>query len=68
MKEKGSPYPTKSAIFSKQKPAWSEEDEQMFTLCASSVKTRYNDGLLTYNEYEQASLWLKSLKERMKGE
>ena len=44
--------------------AWSEEDERMFTLCASSVKTRYNDGLLTYNEYEQASLWLKSIKER----
>ena len=51
-----------------QKNAWSKEDERMFTLCASSVKTRYNDGLLTYNEYEQASLWLKSLKDRMKGE
>ncbi len=51
-----------------QKPTWSEEDERMCTLCASSVKTRYIDGLLTYNEYEQVSLWLESLKERMKGE
>lgn len=50
-----------------QKSTWSEEDERMFTLCASSVKTRYNDGLLTNNEYEQVSLWLKSLKQRMKG-
>lgn len=48
-----------------QKPTWSEEDEQMFTLCALSVKTCYNDGLLTCNEYEQASLWLKSLKDRV---
>lgn len=47
-----------------QKSTWSEEDERMFTLCASSVQTRYNDGLLSYNEYEQASFWLKSLKER----
>lgn len=48
-----------------QKPTWSEEDEKMLTLCASSVRTRYNDGLLTDEEYEQASSWLKSLKDRI---
>jgi len=50
-----------------QKPIWSEEDERVFTLCALSVKTRYNDGLLTHHEYELASLWLETIKERMKG-
>lgn len=28
IKEKGSPYPTKPAVFSAQKPAWSEEDKK----------------------------------------
>ena len=68
IKEKGSPYPTKPAKFSEQKPAWSEEDEISYTFCASAIKTRYNDGLFTTAEYIKTSLWLKSLKERMKGE
>ena len=28
VKEKGSPYPTKSAMFSKQEACWSEDDEK----------------------------------------
>lgn len=51
-----------------QKPAWSEEDEKLYTWCASAIQTRYNDGLFTMDEYRETSLWLKSLKERMKGE
>ena len=31
VKEKGSPYPTKSAIFSEQNLAWSEEDERLLS-------------------------------------
>ena len=52
----------------KQNPAWSEEDEKLYTWCASAIQTRYNDGLFTMDEYRETSLWLKSLKERMKGE
>lgn len=47
-----------------QKPTWSEEDEKLYTWCASAIQTRYNDGLFTMDEYRETSLWLKSLKER----
>ena len=47
------------------KQEWSEEDENLYTLCESAITTRYNDGLFTMNEYKQTSLWLKSLKDRI---
>lgn len=68
IKENGSPYPTNHVVFSEQKPTWSEEDENLYTCCMSAIKTCYNDGLFTINEYRQTSLWLKSLKAKLAKE
>ena len=57
--------PLLSNYSNNRKNAWSEEDENLYTLCESAITTRYNDGLFTMNEYKQTSLWLKSLKDRI---
>ena len=79
IKEKGSPYPTKPAKFSEQKTAWSEEDDDNIMM----IEDRLSDYLdyisedSTLTKHQKNSLkekvigyvnWLKSLKERMKGE
>ena len=66
IKENGSPYPTYPAVFSEQKPAWSEEDETglndaMWAIeqARTTAKDENDMGNLWY-----AEKWLKSLKER----
>jgi hypothetical protein len=78
VKEKGSPYPTKSALFSEQNPAWSEKDDAYIKLIISILNNEHRTGrFLTccinyFNNniipVEQIQDWLKSLKQRMKGE
>ena len=58
----------KDRVQTNPKQEWSEKDEKLYTWCASAIQTRYNDGLFTMDEYRETSLWLKSLKERLKGE
>jgi hypothetical protein len=65
------PYVERIEKQGEQKPAWSEEDEMMLNHTISTVKLHLNDVgsdkkeiLLVKEEID----WLKSLKERMKGE
>lgn len=58
-----------------QKPAWSEEDEDKLNKIIDLVSNYINDevpGDMTYEEHKNFYIkhinWLKSLKERMKGE
>lgn len=62
VKENGSPYPTKSAIFSEQKSAWSEEDECYMSECIGAIATK--DGW-SFEEKRKTKHWLKSLKQRI---
>jgi len=60
VKEKGNSYPTKSATFSGQNPAWSEEDEKNLKIAIWYVENpalRVKDTML--------SEWLKSIKGRV---
>lgn len=58
IKENGSPYPTKPAVFSEKKPtAWSEEDENYLQSAENACEYQYGKNTSTI-------LWLKSLKER----
>ena len=61
IKENGSPYPTKIAVFSEQKPAWSEEDERKFSDILALLRGGEN---YHYNTPELFA-WLKSLKDRV---
>lgn len=61
VKEKGSPYPTKSAIFSKQKPAWSEEDEEQVSIITDIVKAHCGKLI----DCRANLKWLESLKQRL---
>lgn len=64
MKENGSFYPTKPAMFSEQTSAWSEEDERMMLSieqimnCASLLN-------IVPQKIDKVRAWLKSLKERI---
>lgn len=61
-KEKGSPYPTKSAIFSEQKPNWSEEDEKRIKKVMHIISC---DGRISNEECKNIFDWLESIKERV---
>ena len=64
VKEKGSPYPTKSAIYTEQKPTWSEEDMskvQIICMYLNEAKKYYAD----ITEVRECINWLKSLKDRV---
>lgn len=69
VKETGSPYPTKSAIFSEQNPGWSEDDDMMIeeTLYflreyQQSNRCKDENGMQNSVSCEK---WLKSLKEKI---
>lgn len=59
IKEKGSPYPTKPAVFSEQKPAWSEEDEKMLQNILECLRHGWKKLPTDILKYES---WLKSLR------
>ena len=66
IKENGSPYPTKLAVFSEQKPAWSEEDEEnlnnvLYILNQLKDTSSYEED----NTAEKTINWFKSLKYRL---
>ena len=72
IKENGSPYPTKPAVFSEQKSAWSEEDERYFRNSRCYLN-EYGNWLSSKNEEKSLSVykacdWLKSLKPQPKQE
>ena len=50
------------------KPTWDEEDEKMSARFAVCLVNYYHDGIMTRKEYKEVRDWLKSLKEKMKGE
>ena len=60
IKEIGSPYPTKPAVFSEHNPAWSEEDRDYYDAIIAKLEVTQEDALLTDNQME----FLKSLKDR----
>ena len=60
IKENGSPYPTKPAVFSEQKTAWSEEDEEILITIFSYFKVD-----LECTDEDDIVKWLKSLKNRV---
>lgn len=63
IKENGSPYPTKPAVFSEQTSAWSEEDETKLKAACTLVKsTNFGnvDGIT-----ESTIKWMKGLKYRV---
>ena len=61
--EKGSPYPTKPAIFSGQNPAWSEEDDYNVQCLAAKVTSDIQNGNVGRNQ--ELIDWLKSIKDRV---
>ena len=64
IKENGSPYPTKPAVFSEQKSDWSEEDYskvQIICKYLNEAKKYYAD----ITEVRDCVDWLKSLKDRV---
>ena len=63
VKEKGSPYPTKPAIFSGQNPAWSEEDDYNVQCLVAKVTSDIQNGNVGRNQ--ELIDWLKSLKGRV---
>lgn len=68
IKENGSPYPTKPAVFSEQKSAWSEEDEktlnEIFSV-AARASLRKNTLFGKSYDYIKWQNWLKSLRDRV---
>lgn len=63
IKENGSPYPTKPAVFLEQKPAWSEDDEEMAEDLIKGLLSSGKVYNLVHTSKEIAD-WLKSLKQR----
>ena len=66
IKENGSPYPTKSAVFSEQKPAWSDEDEHRVEDTIYFLDTVKKHYVCTI-EIDACIDWLKSLNNRIGG-
>jgi hypothetical protein len=67
IKENGSLYPTKPAVFSEHKPAWSEEDEKSLDALITSLNNeRFYRHLETLKGIDVNVVidWLKSLKQR----
>ena len=70
IKENGSPYPTKSAVFSEQKQEWSEEDKEMLDRIDDSLEA-YATKVRSEKDYELEEIlkeeqsWLYSLKDRI---
>ena len=66
IKESRSPFPTKPAKFSEQKPTWSEEDEEIVNGIINDIQERLED----YPTEQLAEIyfkeikWLKFLKQR----
>lgn len=61
IKENGSPYPTKSAVFSEKKPTeWSKEDENRFQNIIACIEDCYNE-----KDAQDLIRWLKSFKNRV---
>ena len=61
IKENGSPYPTKPAVFSEKNPAaWSDEDENYLQSAENACEYQYGKNTSTI-------LWLKHLKDRIGG-
>ena len=67
MKEKSSSYPTKSAIFSEQKPAWSEEDAEILQQVIADIEDLIaaESGIKFLADYHKHLNWLNSLKDRV---
>ena len=72
IKENGSPYPTKPAVFSEKKPAaWSEEDGMILSLIINSLRfirdTLSHDDKYTVDvgSFESQIEWLQSLQDRV---
>lgn len=64
IKENGSPYPTKPAVFSEQKPTWSEEDEDRAKDTIYFLDTAKKHYASTV-ELDACIDWLKSIKDRV---
>ena len=69
IKENGSPYPTKTAVFSEQKPAWSEGDEYQINTILHGLDLkreiyRKKGNIVEEERYNTRYNWLKSLKDR----
>ena len=68
VKEKGNLYPTKTAIFSEQNPAWNEEDEKNLLGILNEIEANKSEApeydIATYNKFLG---WLESIKERIGG-
>ena len=70
IKENGSPYPTKPAVFSEQSPAWSEEDEYTLGETIQHLEElirieKVKHCGIDVQYYQRDIDWLKSLKERV---
>lgn len=70
IKENGSSYPTKPAVFSGQNSAWSEEDEATLDNIISDIRTLQSKSKCSpsdryYAIFDEEIDWLKSLKERV---
>lgn len=63
VKEKGSPYPTKSTIFSQQNPAWNEEDDYNVQCLVAKATSDIQNGNVGRNQ--ELIDWLKSIKDRV---
>lgn len=62
MKDKGNPYPTKSAIFSEQNSAWRDDDDAYKSFAISAVEDYYD----AKNPIRKSIVdWLESLKDRV---
>ena len=66
VKEKGNSYPTKSAIFSQQNPAWGQEDEKNLMGIIDEIAVNKSESPESdYETYDRFIDWLKSLKNRI---
>jgi hypothetical protein len=62
IKENGSLYPTKPAVFSEHKPAWSEEDERQWNNIWDVLDGHFE---LSEEGYKNAANWFKAIKGRV---
>jgi hypothetical protein len=65
IKEKGSLYPTKPAVFSEHKPAWSEEDERQWNNIWDVLDGHFE---LSEEGYKNAANWFKAIKGRVQSQ